>query len=105
MLRLFKRLQAVEKALQEIQDARYKIELEDGTTKLVQPSDAVLVYAPYIRKVQIGPCAENMTMLILLVAAEMGHPNYRAIEFYDHTGANITRQMQQAFRDRGLDRR
>lgn len=99
-----KRLQAVEKALQEIQDARYKIELEDGSVRLVQPSDAVLVYAPYIRKVQIGPCAQNMTLILLLVAGLMGHPNYRAIEFYDHTGANITREMQQAFVDRGLNK-
>lgn len=102
MFNPFKRLQAVEKAVQEIQDARYKIELEDGSIKLVQPSDAVLVYAPYIRKVQIGPCAENMTQILLLVAGTMGHPDYRAIEFYDHNGTDITRHMQQAFRDRGL---
>lgn len=103
MLNPFKRLREVERGLKEIQDARYKIELEDGSVKLVQPSDAVLVYAPYIRKVQIGPCAENMTLILLLVAGLMGHPNYRAIEFYDHTGADISRYMQQAFKDRGLD--
>lgn len=100
----FKRLRDVEKALQEIQDARYKIELEDGTVKLVQPSDAVLVYAPYIWKVQIGPCAENMTQMLLLAARFMGHPNYGAIQFYNHMGEDITRYMQQAFKDRDLDK-
>lgn len=100
----FKRLRAVEETLQEIQDARYKIELEDSTIKLVQPSDAVLVYAPYIWKVQLGPRAENMTQMILLAAKTMGHPNYRAIRFFDHTGTEITKQMQQAFRDRIADR-
>lgn len=104
MLGIFKRLQAVEKGLQELQDARYMIELEDGTTKLVTPSDAAFVYAPYIRKVKLGPSSENMTQILLLFAGMMGHPNYRAIEFYDAAGANITREMQQAFVDRGLDR-
>lgn len=98
----FKRLSELEKAVQAIKDSRYKIELLDGSIRYVQPSEAVLVYAPYISGVQIGPNAENMTQLILLVAELFGHPNYRAIRFYDALGVDISREMQQAFKDRGL---
>ena len=51
MLGIFKRLQAVEKGLQELQDARYMIELEDGTiltaetSPLLGPSAALLLNA------------------------------------------------------------
>lgn len=98
----FKRIKALEDEIQAIKDSRYKIELIDGGIRYVQPSEAVLVYAPYIARVQIGPKAENMTQLILLFAELFGHPNYRGIQFYDALGTEITKEMQQAFKDRGL---
>ena len=88
-----------------ITDTYYKVELwENGETLYLTPADAILCYAPYISKVQIGPHAAPGTQLLLYVAKNMGHPNWRGIEFYDHTGADITREMQQAFIDRGLDK-
>lgn len=95
-----KRLRDVEKALQDINDGKYKIRLLDGEIKTVQPAEAVLVYAPYIWAVQIGPCAENMTQLLLLAAHLCGHPNYKAIKFTDAAGKDISREMIQAYIDR-----
>ena len=87
-----------------ITDTYYKIELwENGETLYTTPSDAILAYAPYIAKVQIAPHAAPGTQALLLAAKCLGHPNYRAIEFYDHTGRDISREMQQAFIDRGLE--
>ena len=90
---------------QAITDTYYKVELwDDGETLYLTPSDAILCYAPYIRKVQIAPHAAPGTQALLLAAKCLGHPNYRAIEFYDHTGRDISREMQQAFIDRELDK-
>lgn len=88
-----------------ITDTYYKIELwNTDETLYITPADAILAYAPYIKRVQIGPHAAPGTQLLLYVAKNMGHPNWRGIEFYDHTGADISREMQQAFIDRGLDK-
>ncbi len=99
----FKRLRELEAAVKDLQDRYYRVELDTGEIKYLHPADAVLVYAPYIRRVQLGPIAENATQMLLLAARVMGHPNYRAIEFFDAEGRNISREMQQAFKDRGLD--
>lgn len=102
ILNPFKRLRALEEAVKDLQDRYYKVELDTGEIKYLHPADAVIAYAPYVRKIQIGPNAENVTQMLLLAAMIMGHPNYRAIEFYDAQGADISRQMHQAFIDRGL---
>ena len=98
----FKRLRELEAAVKDLQDRYYKIELDSGEIISVHPADAVLVYAPYVRRVMLGPKAENATQMLLIAARLMGHPNYRAIEFYTAEGKNISREMQQAFIDRGL---
>lgn len=98
------KIRAIEEQIAQINATYYRVELWDnGEEKILTPSDAILAYAPYIRRVQIGEHAAPGTQLLLLTAKSLGHPNYRAIEFYDHTGANISREMQQAFIDRGLD--
>lgn len=104
ILRLPAELAEMKATYKAITDTYYKVELwENGETLYLTPADAILSYAPYISKVQIGPHAAPGTQALLLFAKSLGHPNYRAIEFYDHTGANISREMQQAFIDRGLD--
>ena len=102
MLRLFKRLKALENKMQELEDSKYRIVLDDGTEKLLNPADAILAYAPYIQAVHIGPKSQNMTQMLLLVAELFGKRDYYRIRFYDHEGKDITREMQQAFKDRGL---
>lgn len=102
MIGLFKRLKALENRVQEMEDSKYRIVLDDGTEKLLNPSDAILAYAPYIKAVHIGPRAQNMTQMLLLISELFGRRDYYTIRFYDHEGKDITREMQQAFRDRGL---